>query len=319
MIEVEKIDGEIVDIHFDGEPLKTDDEELWYLPTRLIGDSKVNDLPKDKRFELCRRVRDGIIEIENIPTKIERIGKNKVKVIFSEIITRKYWDGKVGLKEFMTSKKSVIEEREKEVGDVELTHYDDDGVYIHLEYCAEFEDEKLIQIVQMAEQVSEEIDGATEIVVGQNIWKPEESENEKEFTLRTVIPIIRKLGFDNVKYNHGKREYGRDILFSRITEFQEMEFWAAQVKFDDISGSAGGDIDEILSQIDDAFKMPFYDVYTKKGNRISKLAIIISGKFTNNAIEKICEKIESHAIKNNLVFIDGERIHNLSERFINLA
>ncbi len=65
--------------------------------------------------------------------------------------------------------------------------------------------------------------------------------------------------------------------------------------------------------------MPFYDLYTKQKQRISKLAIIISGKFTENAIEKICEKIESHAVRNNLTFIDGEKLKTLAERFAGMA
>ena len=105
------------------------------------------------------------------------------------------------------------------------------------------------------------------------------------------------------------------VLFARLTEFQELEHWGAQVKFGDISGGARSEIDGMLGQIDDAFKMPFYDLYTRQQQRISKLAIIISGRFTENAIEKICEKIESHAIRNNIVFIDGEKIQTLAERF----
>jgi hypothetical protein len=98
-----------------------------------------------------------------------------------------------------------------------------------------------------------------------------------------------------------------------LTEFQELEHWGPRVKFDDISGGARSEIDGILGQIDDAFKMRFYDLYTRQ-QRISKLAIIVSGCFTEHAIEKICEKIESHAIRN-IVFIDGEKIETLAERF----
>lgn len=67
-----------------------------------------------------------------------------------------------------------------------------------------------------------------------------------------------------------------------------MEFWAAQVKFGNVAGAANAEIDALLAQIDDAFKMPYYDLYTKQRQRIAKLSIIISGKFTENAIEKIC-------------------------------
>lgn len=46
--------------------------------------------------------------------------------------TRKYWDGPIGLKLYMETKKDVIEERSKEVGDAHLENYGDDGAYIHL-------------------------------------------------------------------------------------------------------------------------------------------------------------------------------------------
>jgi hypothetical protein len=129
------------------------------------------------------------------------------------------------------------------------------------------------------------------------------------------LPILRKLGFQNVRYNHGKREFGRDVLFARVTEFQGLEFWGAQVKFGDVAGGADAEIDELLGQIEDAFMMPFYDLYTKQKQRISRLAIIISGKFTDNAIEKICEKIESHAVRNNVVFVDREKLQTLAQQF----
>ena len=38
----------------------------------------------------------------------------------------------------MDTKKDVIEERSKEVGDVSLDNYDDDGAYIHLVYSTKF-------------------------------------------------------------------------------------------------------------------------------------------------------------------------------------
>lgn len=87
------------------------------------------------------------------------------------------------------------------------------------------------------------------------------------------------------------------------------------MKFGDVAGGANAEIDEILAQIDDAFKMPFHDLYTKQRQRIAKFAIIISGKFTENAIEKICDKIESGAVRNNIAFVDGEKLATLAERF----
>ena len=152
------------------------------------------------------------------------------------------------------------------------------------------------------------------MALGSPFKKRENAKNEADFTIGVVIPLLRKLGFINVKYNHGKREYGRDIVFARKTEFDDTEYWGSQVKFGNVSGGANSEINMIISQAEDSFKMPFYDVYSRTKQKISKLAIIISGKFKENAVEKICEGIERHSLKNNLIFIDGDKIDILIER-----
>jgi hypothetical protein len=78
-------------------------------------------------------------------------------------------------------------------------------------------------------------------------------------------------------------------------------------------------VDELLGQADDAFRMPFYDLYTKQRQHVSKLLIVISGSFTQNAIEKICEKLEKGAVRNNVIFIDGEKIRALIVRLRGVA
>ena len=315
MIEVDGEPGEIVSIRINGEALHSDDGETWYLPKGLIGDSPVNQLPQTAAFEICDHVEDSIVMMNTIPIRVRKVDSNRVRLEFEDSGTRKYWDGTIGFKTYMETKKGIVEERATQVGDIALTGYEDDGVWIHLAYSAEVEVEKVSTAVELAEQIVAEIEGATEMRLGAELWAPKEAESEKEFTLRTVLPILRKLGFQNVKYNHGKREFGRDVTFARITEFQDVEFWAAQVKFGDVAGAANAEIDSLLAQIDDAFKMPYYDLYTKQRQRIAKLAIVISGKFTENAIEKICEKIESNALRNNIVFVDGEKLVTLAEQF----
>lgn len=250
-----------------------------------------------------------------MPVTLTKIDSNKLRISFEDAGTRKYWDGKVGFSLYMQTKKGIIEERQNEDGDIQLDSYEDDGAYIALHFSTEIECETYEDAIRLSDQIIDEIEGATELRIGFELFRVTEVENEKDFTLRVVLPIIRKLGFSNVKYNHGKREYGKDIVFSRITEFSEIENWAAQIKYGNVKGGANSDIDEIFSQIDDAFKMPYYDVYTKNRVRPSKVCVIISGKFTENAIEKLCEKIESHAMRNNVLFIDGERLESLSETF----
>lgn len=315
MIEVDQQDGEIHAIRLNGEALQSDDGERWLLPKGLVGDLLVNDLPENATFDLCDHVEGNVIILDSIPIAIRKVGENKVHLEFDDSGTRKYWDGKIGFKAYMEAKKAIVEDRSAEIGDLSLDHYEDDGAWIHLQYSCDVETEATRTALELAEQVAAEVEGAAELRLGAELWIPGDAQNEKEFTLRTVLPILRKLRFQNVRYNHGKREFGRDILFARPTEFQEMEHWGAQVKFGDIAGGADGEIDTLIGQIDDAFKMPFYDLYSKQKQRISKLAMIVSGKFTENAIEKICEKIESHAARNNVVFVDGEKLKTFAERF----
>lgn len=315
MIEIDREFDEIHAIRIDGESLDSDDGETWFLPKGLIRGLAVNDLPENVVFEICDRIENSVVMLDTIPIRLQKVGDNRVWLGFEDSGTRKYWDGAVGFKPYMEAKKAIVEERASEVGDVSFDDYEDDGAWIHLSYSGEIDADKLGIAVQLAEQIVAEIQGAAEMRLSAELWAPTEAADEQEFTLRTVLPILRKLGFQNVRYNHGKREFGRDVVFARVTEFQDLEFWGAQVKLGDITGGANAMIDELLGQIDDAFTMPFYDLYTKQKQRISKLAIIISGKFTDNAIEKVCEKIESHAVRNNVVFIDGDKLRTLAERF----
>lgn len=315
MIEIDREDDGIQAIRIDGESLDLDDGETWFLPKGLIRDLAVNNLPENAIFEICNRVENSVVILDTIPIHLEKIGNDRVRLHFEDSGTRKYWDGAVGFKPYMQAKKTIVEERASKVSDISLDSYNDDGAWIHLVYSAEIGADKVITAIKLGEQIIAEIEGATEMSLGANLWTPKESADEREFTLRTVLPILRKLGFQNVRYSHGQREFGRDVVFARITEFQDFEFWGAQVKFGDVKGGANAEIDELLGQIDDAFKMPFYDMYTKRKQRISRLAIIVSGKFTDNAIEKICEKIESHAVRNNVLFLDGDKLRTLAEQF----
>lgn len=315
MIEYTEKYGEIISITLNGESLDSDDGETWYTPKTLLKGIKVDELPEGVSFALCEKIQDGMIFLDSIPVSLSRIAQGKLRLSFEDGGTRKYWDGKVGFSHYMEMKKAIVEERQKEDGDITLDSYDDDGAYIFMRFSTEIDCDTCEEAVQVSEQIANEIEGAAELRIGVEIFKVSDADNEKEFTLRVVLPILRKLGFSNVKYNHGKREYGKDIVFSRLTEFDEVEHWAAQVKYGDIRGGANSEIDEVFSQIEDAFKMPFYDLYSKARVRPSKVCVIISGKFTENAIEKICEKIESHAMRNNVLFIDGARIDSLSEKF----
>lgn len=132
--------------------------------------------------------------------------------------------------------------------------------------------------------------------------------NEKEFTINKVIPALKNKGCFDVRYNHGNDEYGKDITYKYKDNFDIIKCGAVQVKFGNISGGTQGDIDIILSQIDDAFNIPFMDIKENKEQYIKQLLIICSGKYTKNATEKIKNKFKKGY---DVYFLDGQDIDNL--------
>jgi len=308
-------DNFVEQILINGEELDSDDGEVFTVPKSLLKGVSFSEMPKDVSFEICERAEDDIIFLDTCPITISKISDNKAHVRFDYSGRRKYWDGDVGFQLYMETTRDIITEHENEVGDLKLESYDDDGDYITLTCSTEIEASTFDSIITSAEDLFKEIHGSVDLKLGAPFKNVKETQDEQDFALKVVIPLLRKLGFSNVRYNHGKREFGKDIIFSKRTELDDFEFWGAQVKHGDISGAANSDIDSIISQVDDAFKVPFYDLYTKRKERISRLLIVISGKFTENAIEKICEKIENHAIKNNLSFMDGAKIETIADKF----
>ncbi len=302
-------------VTIDGETIDGSGEKSLAVPKAVVNKVLLKDLDARVWLEPADSVSDDLVTLSTVPYRLRAIDAKNAEVVFDEVLRRKLWDGPVGLGRYMETKKAVISDRQKETGDVALGDYDDDGDYISLGYTAKFEGETVGDTIEQAEQLAIEIDGATDIAIGSPFKAVSDCGSEKEFTLGVVIPLLRRLGFANVKYNHGKREYGKDITFARLSEFDEYERWGAQIKQGDVGGGVNSEVDELVAQAEDAFKMPYYDVYTRERARISKMLIVISGRFTENAVEKIVEKIESHALRNNIVFVDGEKIEVLNERF----
>lgn len=92
------------------------------------------------------------------------------------------------------------------------------------------------ELLSYMEQIYGEIEGAAGITLGLPFSKIDDCERENEFTIKILLPLFCKLGFTNVKYNHGNKEYGKDITFARRTEFDDYKYYGVQVKYGDVSG-----------------------------------------------------------------------------------
>lgn len=157
------------------------------------------------------------------------------------------------------------------------------------------------------QEIVQEIEGHTERLLEGEELSSEILNDEIKFTVEVLLPLFRNMGFIDVKYNHGKREFGKDVTFSEIDKFGVRRNYGVQAKAGNLSGEAGSEIDKIIGQINDAFSMPFVDTTSREKRYISDLIIAISGRFTDNAKDKIIEKIN----RGNIYFFDIDKIQEL--------
>ncbi|GIV76694.1 MAG: hypothetical protein KatS3mg050_1088 [Litorilinea sp.] len=135
------------------------------------------------------------------------------------------------------------------------------------------------------------VDAAHLTIAGGPKWKEEYTTNEQLFCEEMLTKLLQRMGFKDIQYRHGSREFGKDFTFTEVTSIGP-RYYALQAKAGNISGSVQGDMDIILGQMEDAFTIPYrYPPGTGEHRFISAFIIAISGKFTNNAEEKIRWKL----------------------------
>jgi len=240
--------------------------------------------------------------------------KDKIGIASMNIhIYRKYWYHNFGASQYVLAMKNAVEARNKTDKDVEFIEIEDDGAHIFFRYkIFLLEDMPIDKAYQKFQEIVQEIGGHTERILGGEEISSEVLSDEPKFTVEVLLPLFRNMGFLDVKYNHSKREFGKDVTFSEIDKFGVRRNYGVQVKAGDLSGEAGSDIDKIIAQIDDAFKMPYIDTTSREKRFISDLIIAISGRFTNNAEDKIIEKVHQR----NIYFLSLDKIQELIIRCI---
>lgn len=135
--------------------------------------------------------------------------------------------------------------------------------------------------------------------------------DEEEFKKNQVIPLLKKLGFMEVRDNHGVREFGKDILFSKYDEFGLKRYYAAQIKAGNIRGKNSREINDLINHIRNAFSVPFTDIITKNTVYIDEFYVIVSGKFIGNAKDVILNDRSIKQYSNWTHFFDGTYIAQL--------
>jgi hypothetical protein len=145
-------------------------------------------------------------------------------------------------------------------------------------------------------------------------WRIVYETDEALFRQEVIASLLRKMGFVDITQSHGSREYGKDFTFSEMTPFGILRHYGLQAKAGNNSGGNNSQIDEILGQLHDAFSMSYVAVNSGEERHISTFIVAISGRFTQNAKEKIIQKARD-GLKGSVYFLDQEKVRELAERF----
>jgi hypothetical protein len=136
--------------------------------------------------------------------------------------------------------------------------------------------------------------------------------NEAEFRERFVKPLLNRLGFFAVTHEHGSQEFGKDFVFSELHRLGGLRHYAAQVKHEE-KISQGRHVDDLLSQIRQAFATPFRRADSPRECHVAAVYVFNSGEITANAKKQLLDELKIERYGDNVHFLDGERLSSLNQ------
>lgn len=134
--------------------------------------------------------------------------------------------------------------------------------------------------------------------------------NEDEFRTEVLMPLLKRMGYEQVRIRHGSKEYGKDLTCFQTTKLGTVHY-AVVAKVGNISGAASARdsilVSTIKDQIVQAFTIPIQDVtYSHSEVFVNQVIVWTTGRISSNAQERIIRDIKLE-YRNNVVFIDGEK------------
>lgn len=252
----------------------------------------------------------SFIELKSILFLFLEVRKNQRYLIANIELLDKVRDDKWGLSDFLEELKKQL----KYFKDIKINYYEfgeDAFIWLEEPLYPSYSLEKNITV--FAKNVNELLE-SVKIGLGKILLEERHFASEKLFCEEILTPLFRHMGFEGVIFNHGSKEFGKDYILTEMTKINTFRYYGVQVKAGNIDGGVNSQIDNIISQIRDAFEIPFVFKNENKQSYISELYIIISGRFTSNAKEKIRYKI-SKGIYGAVHFLDKEDIENLIVKY----
>ena len=139
------------------------------LPASVLPELTIDDLPDGATIQVGS-LKNGVIHLDWNGT----LGRDG-DTLYGEADhswTRKYWYSPLGLEQYLDLVRRAVETRQRVRGDVELTHYDDDGAYVTLRFRIDTSERNLGKAYDAVRKIAAEVEEAAEHAadeVGQRI------------------------------------------------------------------------------------------------------------------------------------------------------
>jgi hypothetical protein len=222
-----------------------------------------------------------------------------------------YWEGKYGLRVFLGAIANQVSFHDGLTVVEEFLTETYKGLTIESEVPSGANlSETILRVAGELKLAMREAD----VALAGGVWDQRFETDEAAFCTDLLLPLFRRMGFLNVRYRHGVKEYGKDFTFSEMTPFRGLRHYGVQAKAGSLSGGVNSAIDEIIGQIHDGFAMPYYELGSSDPRYVSTFIVAVSGSFTGNAKDKLAEKIPT-GLTGSILFLDRESIAELVERY----
>jgi len=136
-----------------------DDEDTVALPPEVLAELTVDDLPDGASVEVGV-YKDNVLHVEWEGRLVKVAGQVVGEAEY--IWTRKYWYSPLGLEYYLDLVRRAVESRQKERGDVELTHFEDDGAFIQMTFSVGTGEENLGRAYGRVRSICRELEEAAE-------------------------------------------------------------------------------------------------------------------------------------------------------------
>jgi hypothetical protein len=136
-----------------------DDEEPVILPVSILDALIVTDLPEGVSVEIGT-VKGHVVHLDWNGRLFQEHGYVKGEADYTW--TRKYWYAPIGLEHYLDLVRRAVEVRHREHGDVELSHYEDDGAFIHQSFVIHTHETNLGEAYRHIQTLSQEVEEVAE-------------------------------------------------------------------------------------------------------------------------------------------------------------